>query len=406
MPPQLWSHTQQPQSGSVQPIFRLPSHAQPPLYRIDLSLPPRERYNEICRDYKSELLQISPLYDEILDLTPYPRLLKGAAKLLLRRVYSEEETEEITGISKATGISKHLVVALNTFLDLLSGCISGGTKVVDAGPDGSTTGIVHFRGLDWEMDVLRDLTICVEYVREGQVIARSVTYAGYIGVLTGVREGLSVSLNYRPTPARTKLSRYLHYLSVITGRRPSNPSILRKILLSRGQPPSSKKALEDALSEYPGSPCYLTFCTPDGIFVFERGLDGSLAHSSDSFLAVTNHDKNMEDWSEEQWGNFIKSQLSPDTGAGSTVRDLVADSVERKNCVCGLWESVPAGRPLKVADVVDWLQTKPLLNETTHYSCVMDPAVCGGGLHWVVSYDMPVEMDHSHSRLDWEDSDE
>ncbi|KAG7093433.1 hypothetical protein E1B28_007112 [Marasmius oreades] len=406
MPPQLCSRTRQSQPVSVQSIFTLPSHAQPPLYRINLSLPPRERYKEICKDYKTELLQISPLYDEILGLTPFPRLFKGAARLLLRRVHSEEENEEISGISQATGISKHLVIAFNTFLDLLSGCISGGVKVVDGGSDGRSSGIVHFRGLDWEMDVLRDLTICVEYVREGQVIARGVTYAGYIGVLTGVREGLSISLNYRPTPTRSKLARYLHYISIILGRRPSNTSILRRILLTSQPPPSSRKALEAEIFKYPGSPCYLTFCTPNDIFVFEHGLDGSTTHSSDSFLAVTNHDKSMEDWTEDQWNNFLKSQLGLESGAGHTVRDLVADSVERKNCVCGLWESVrvPAsGKPLKIVDVVDWLQTKPLLNEDTHYSCVMNPAVCGGGLHWVVSYDEPVKMDQPSSS---EDSDE
>ena len=44
----------------------------------------------------------------------------------------------------------------------------------DAGQDRCTEGIVHFRTLDWEMDPLERLTICVEYVREGRVIARYV----------------------------------------------------------------------------------------------------------------------------------------------------------------------------------------------------------------------------------------
>ncbi|KAL0579494.1 hypothetical protein V5O48_002536 [Marasmius crinis-equi] len=387
MPPQLRSQTR---NASQPAIFTIPSSAQPPLYRIDLSLPPKERYREICSDYKIRMQEISPLYDEVLRFTPLPWLFKGVARLALRRVYSKEENEEIAGISKFTGIPKHLVIAFNTFLDLLSGCISGGTKVVDAAGSNSTSDtIVHFRGLDWEMDVLRSLTICVEYVRNGEVVARGVTYAGYIGVLTGVREGLSISLNYRPTPETSKRSLYLHYLRVILGKRPSNPSRLRTILLSSQPPPSSQQALEAELAKFPGSPCYLTFCTPENIFVFERGLDKPTVHTSSSFLAVTNHDKNMEEWDEEEWTTFMRTQFQKD----DVVRDLVADSVERKKCICSLWEGRSAAGRLKVADVVNWLQTKPLLNECTHYSCVMNPASSGGGLLWVMTYDEPVYMD-------------
>jgi hypothetical protein len=61
------------------------------------------------------------------------------------------------------------VVAYNTFLDLIRGCIGGGgVKANDVG------GIVHFRGLDWDMDPLRDLIIRVEYTRDWRVVARYV----------------------------------------------------------------------------------------------------------------------------------------------------------------------------------------------------------------------------------------
>ncbi|KAL0059063.1 hypothetical protein AAF712_014240 [Marasmius tenuissimus] len=385
MPPQLRSQTRK---NSRPGIFTIPSNAQPPLYQIDLSLPPKERYKEISCDYKTRLQRISPLYDEILDYTTFPWLFKGIAKLLLRRVYSEEENDEITGISETTGISKHLVVAFNTFLDLLSGCVSGGTRVVDAAGSNGTSGkVVHFRGLDWEMDVLRSLTICVEYIRDGQVVARGVTYAGYVGVLTGVREGLSISLNYRPTPEKSRRFLYLHYLLVVTGKRPTNPSRLREILLSPQPPPSSQQALEAALVKYPSSPCYLTFCTPEEIFVFENGLRKPTTHTSTSFLAVTNHDRHMEAWDEEQWAAFVKSQVR----TGNAVRDLVVDSVERKKCMCSLWEKSLGAGSLTVVDIIGWLQRKPL--QRMHSLFVCDGSrLSGGGLLWVKTYDEPVNM--------------
>lgn len=179
------------------------SPQQPPLYTIDLSLPPGERYTHICNDYQHELAELIGIYEDLLLLTGFPRFFSWFAKLLLNKVYSREETKEIRGISKATKIPLHLVVAYNTFLDLFSGCMSGGAQVKV--PQAKGTRMMHFRNLDWDMEHLRDMIIRVEYVRGGIVVARSVypyrpttnlqthhtsrgvTYAGYVGVLTGVR---------------------------------------------------------------------------------------------------------------------------------------------------------------------------------------------------------------------------
>ena len=144
---------------------------EPPLYRVDLSLPPESRYNRICDDYKSQMIDLVGIYDELLSFTHFPRLLGFLAKNLLRRVRSEEETREIKGISLATGIPVYLLVAFNTFLDLFSGCMSGGAQVkLPRMP--RETRMIHFRNLDWAMDPLRNMIIRVEYVIDGTVIAR------------------------------------------------------------------------------------------------------------------------------------------------------------------------------------------------------------------------------------------
>ncbi|KAJ6561150.1 beta subunit of N-acylethanolamine-hydrolyzing acid amidase-domain-containing protein [Mycena vulgaris] len=366
------------------PTRRLSSANDPPTYRVDLSAPPEKRYREICSDFKPYLADIVPIYDDLLELTTAPRLLNFLAKSLLRRVYSAEETSEIRGISKLTGVPLHLVVAFNTFLDLFSGCSSGGARVTDAG-SGHESGVVHFRGLDWEMEPLRKLTICVDYVREGQIVARAITYAGYIGVLTGVRSGLSLSLNYRPridSPSSV-LSHRLHQAALLLGFRPSIPSILRRILLSPSPPPSLADLARD-LPRKASTPCYLTFCTPAGILVLEKDLTSAVAQTSDDFLAVTNHDVHMEQLAPEGWRALLQQE-----GAGHDA--LVDDSIERKQCVCKMWAK--QGARLKVEDVVHQMEVRPVLNECTHFSCVMDPAVAGGGLLWVKAYEEPVEME-------------
>ena len=116
------------------------------------------------------MAKLVEIYDNLLSFTPSPRFFAFLAKKLLRRVYTREETQEIGGISKATELPIHLVVAYNTFLDLLSGCMSGGAQVNVPGVQGSR--MMHFRNLDWGMDPLRRLIIRVEYIFDGNVIAR------------------------------------------------------------------------------------------------------------------------------------------------------------------------------------------------------------------------------------------
>ncbi|KAF8963397.1 beta subunit of N-acylethanolamine-hydrolyzing acid amidase-domain-containing protein [Flammula alnicola] len=354
--------------------LRIATHTgEPPLYQVDLSLPPESRYSIICKHYQDEMAELVKIYDDILSLTPSPRLFAFVAKILLRKVFTKEETEEIRGISKATEIPIHLVVAYNTFLDLFSGCISGGVQV--NAPFAQGKKMLHFRNLDWNMDPLRDMIIRVEYLIGGKVVARAVTYAGYVGV-----EGLSVSLNYRARvqSKSSKPANGLHYFLILLGRRPSIASQLRQILLSPGTVPTLEE-LSDKFNRTKSSSCYLTFCTLSSVLVVEKGLNSAVTHSSEEFLAVTNHDRAMEDQSPEQWQELVSKQLVPELQG---VHDMLEESLERKECMCNLWRSKGVEN-ISLQDVKTWLRTYPIRNECTHFSCIMDPSAQGGGLVWV-----------------------
>lgn len=180
-----------------------------PTYRIDLSLPPAERYVKLASDFAPRMKQITPLFDTVLEsVLPWSFLrsiVKFAALLILRRVYSSEETQELMGISKASGVDMHFLVAFNLLLDILLGCTSGGVLTrIKKGKGGEThlgekqadteprARMMHFRTLDWGMPELRSVLVVLEFVRSKTeepetVIARTVTYAGFVGVLTGVR---------------------------------------------------------------------------------------------------------------------------------------------------------------------------------------------------------------------------
>jgi hypothetical protein len=173
-------------------------------YRIDLSLPPSERYIQLATDFAPRMRSITPLFDEVLaTMIPWAwlrRFIEILASVFLRRAYSGEETEEMKSISKASGVDMYFLVALNVFLDSLLGCTSGGVMVrgekmqgkKSEGRNKEESRMMHFRTLDWGMDELRRVLVVLEFVRSkskdpGRVIARSITYAGFVGVLTGVR---------------------------------------------------------------------------------------------------------------------------------------------------------------------------------------------------------------------------
>jgi hypothetical protein len=167
-----------------------------PTYTIDLDLEPRQRYAELATDFGPKMRALVPLFDHILRWSipfKYPRLfIRFLASVFLRRVHSNEETEELKGICEASKVDMFIVIALNVLLDSLLGCTSGAVLVRNKKEKDKQPTMMHFRTLDWGMDGLRSLLVTLEFVRSkssepNRVIARSITYAGFVGVLTGVR---------------------------------------------------------------------------------------------------------------------------------------------------------------------------------------------------------------------------
>ncbi|KAL8344213.1 hypothetical protein RB601_004647 [Gaeumannomyces tritici] len=334
--------------------LRAPSHSrdedavQPPRFTIDLSEAPERRYRHVA-DHMREAVVVSDLADLfdslVRDVAPGPLApaLHALARRVLRRVHCAEETAELRGIAAASGIALHLLVAFNVLLDLLLGCSSGGMRVVCPGPGGAgappSSRILHFRTLDWGMEELRALTVELDFVRRpgGPVVATTVTYFGYVGVLTGVRRGLSMSLNFRPHHDRSTWRRRVgfrwHQAMVVLGFRQSVSSVLRALLLtpdpeldgdsipanaeiavrrrkwwarkpnitraahssqSRAKPRVTSPIIPYIKNHLPATrstAAYLIFCTPDEARTLEKDNGHGQFHSSRRFHATYNHDK-------------------------------------------------------------------------------------------------------------------
>jgi len=398
---------------------------EPPRFTIDLSQTPEHRYDHVARRLAGRIssADLAGLFSELVGALAPPLLARSLhlfARIVLRRVYSSEETRELRGISAAAGVPVYLLVAFNVLLDLLLGCTSGGVRVeaADARAQGgsrpsslSSSRMLHFRTLDWGMDPLRKMVVELDFVRRqgGPVVATSVTYFGYVGVLTGVRRGLSMSLNFRArhdrSTRRRRLAFRLHQAMVVLGLRRSISSVLRGYLLrpeaERGvdageasvdkEQPAAGRAdgpggqqeegvmgrILTQLRTLPSSAAYLIFCTPQRVYSVEKDHCAASIRESDTFLTTYNHDV-----SDEQDPSDLPRAAHQEVEHAIGMSELVAYSTERKRHVDALWRKKLDSRyrrlkrhaeAVGVRDVLGLVKDREVSNEETHYAVIMDP---------------------------------
>ncbi|PVH84836.1 hypothetical protein DL98DRAFT_568874 [Cadophora sp. DSE1049] len=378
-----------------------PRDAPIPTYRIDLSLPPAERYVQLAAKFAPEMRSMTSLLDEVLQLVvPWlwlRKLIEWFASIFLRRVHSAEETEELRGISKASGVDLYFLIALNVLLDSLLGCTSGGvmTSLGRKGEGGKR--MMHFRTLDWGMDPLRSVLVVLEFVRSEsddpeRVIGRSITYAGFVGMLTGVRKDLSVSLNFRPTHSCSTLALRKHQVLVLFGFRPSVCSFIRDMITpSDVEQHTNPVSLENQVAALPKlrcPPCYLILSDGTSTSVIERDLSSAEVRTDKEFIIITNNDTKSFDPDNppESKSKKEKSSLVLD------MESWIEESEERRACVWRKWSSVKRRQEKKILKegaspeelaisgwasvreetLKNWLRAYPVMNECTHFMCIMD----------------------------------
>lgn len=400
----------------IPPPLQRPSRSsdpdEPPRFTINLSLPPENRYTEVCATFKKEIHNLTPLFDEVVGGSKWIHCL---AWVFLRRVYDDEENKELLGISRATGVHMYLLVCFNVLLDLFMGCSSGGAMVRDE-EQGHGRKMVHFRTLDWGMPLLRKVVVQLEFQTEpnGPIVASTITYAGYVGALTGVRKDLSMSLNFRPTRNDKfqfwpDVRYYWHLFMVLLGWRRSISSELRQFLLPRRGRNGwewwcyadvlRKVGGEDTANTLRSTACYLCFSDGKETTVVEKDLVTAVMRSSSDFIVITNNDVEMEDGSTREGREQDEQPAAPTEALAVIVEDAL-DRRQRAehnyinmrvskgkdsafNGVNEEWRTM-----LEVMDIVHLVQKYPTTNECTHYACVMDPLK--GTVTWCGRWRKPV----------------
>jgi hypothetical protein len=378
----------------------------PPVYTIDLSLPPAQRYVQVAKEFRVIIEGLPYLFDDLLEDVGLPKKTAHLlARCVFRKLHNSEQTEELRGIHEFTKVPMYLLVAYNVVLDIFMGCTSGGITVKERGQKEKK--MMHFRTLDWGMPALRRALAQFEYKEraDGPVIARTINYVGFVGVLTAVKPGLSVSLNFRPyhnnDSSRWANMRYrTHQILVLMGFRASITERLRDLVLPRTKKDGKKRKvlslptyklvdIAKCFPPLPTSSSYLIFCDGRQTLVLEKDLRTAKPLLSSSFITATNHDISYEANQSSHIAHVKQNQF------GIGMEELVAESMDRKGCMVAKWEKRcrllgkrnkgEGGGYVGLEMLKKWLLEYPITNGETHFVTIMDPE--SGTFSWVRAFE-------------------
>jgi len=177
-----------------------------PKRTINLDLPPSDRWTELATEYK---VQVADMVNQFVDhLKKFPgdrwenflTYMEENQDMLLDRM-PNGYGDEIRGIQKATELPMSSLLAFNLGYEIMGAC----TSVTAQDSSGR---MLHGRNLDFGLflgfntssgpnqnfqwtntELLRHTTVLTDFLRQGKILYSTVSYVGYVGLLTGVRKG-------------------------------------------------------------------------------------------------------------------------------------------------------------------------------------------------------------------------
>jgi hypothetical protein len=320
-----------------------------PHYIVDLDLPPLQRWTEIC---SNSTFQTTAQYliNTVAGILPDGGAdLGGLGKLLNDFYLPSEYAQEIQGCAAVLGVDYGWVTLLNLGYEVSDAC----TSIVAETTDGQ---ILHARNMDfWEgegfTNSLKDMAMQVEYQRNGQPLFYATTFAGYVGVLSGMKpNGFSVTINTRFYPQGLGQLFY-EVVAAIEERNATLVSYLtRKVFTNDNH---FETAIENLSNDELIADVYYTVAgvnSGEGAVISRNRMNATNVWRLDAsagtwFLAQTNYDH----WENPPWfDDRVKPAYAAMNAMGQD--DLTFD---------GLWKV---------------LSTKPVFNLQTTYSILAQPS--------------------------------
>jgi acid ceramidase len=177
-------------------------------FEISYDTGARHRWDEVIETYNDTLnAMITDILNliEVFDYHGTVLKLVDDALPTMMIFFPEEYRLEILGISEKSKIPVGRLVLYNIFYEVFSAC----TSIVAENEDGTH---YHARNLDfglfmgWDFanhtwtisEYLRKMEFNVKFTKNGKTLFNSTSFAGYVGIITGVKGGaFSITLNER-----------------------------------------------------------------------------------------------------------------------------------------------------------------------------------------------------------------
>lgn len=174
---------------------------------VNLDLPANQRYNDLASKKTKQLYNLLSYIKNFTSFIMDGKLFGYIDKDLgpLADTLPAPYGDEIKGLATATGIPLGEVVLYNIFYEVFTVC----TSIV---AEDKTGNLFHARNLDfglflgwdnktntWALsEILRTLIVNIDYQKNGKTVYKTVSFAGYVGVLSGMKPGvMTLTLNER-----------------------------------------------------------------------------------------------------------------------------------------------------------------------------------------------------------------
>lgn len=155
---------------------------------VNLDESPETRWTAVIKAKQVEIQGFSKYIEEKVG----SGALSVAAALLKKAHIPEEYKQELEALAKISEIPYNECLVLNYIYEFYSSC----TSVVAKTQDGH---LLFARNLDYDFaSLIGKLVIEVDFHKNGKSLYKAVTFAGLVGILTGVKPGqFAISLNQR-----------------------------------------------------------------------------------------------------------------------------------------------------------------------------------------------------------------
>ena len=202
----IQSHSELPFSDTSRDSNSAPVPAK--RYTVNLDSPPEQRWTEVVKDHEESLVRLiqsvkQSLPSELASLVstlgqnidnfmphPYGQEIVGIANTLTKFNVTVSDMilgnilYELTAYGNQNfGMKRHVKMCTSIVAQTLNGSI------------------YHGRNLDYDFpDLLRDMTVIIDFQQDGQTVYTGTTFAGMVGLLTGQKpQAYTISVDERDT---------------------------------------------------------------------------------------------------------------------------------------------------------------------------------------------------------------